>query len=404
MANGLVIAGRRVKLRFFLFLAIAMSIILYICRPLFQQPSFYTIQYGEITSWNECNGIVIRQEKAYDTSDYGKVDFYVASGDLVEKDSLLAILYKDSYDRGLVDDLYKIKSKISDYQNKNLVQDIIDADFEKIQDNIIETMYTIQENISNGVAKNMPKLENQLRGLLSRRKEILDKEDYTNSYLEQLYEQEKDIEAKLAEWKVEIHAPESGIISFKPDGLEELLTPFKIEFLNSEQFQSLKDHEGLKSNHEGNSAMDIPLFKIVVPDSWYIAALIPNSEVYYKKGDYVRVNLLGISESIVEAEVHRVDTAKDSIFIILEMNQALEDVLETRNIRIEIGTTTYGLVVPRNAIIDRKGEIGVKVDNSGDVEFKRIRILAMDDKWVVIESLDKDGNIKLNDRVIVNKK
>ena len=57
---------------------------------------------------------------------------------MVEKDDLVAILYKENYNKTMMEDLYKIKQKIADYQNKNLVQDLMDEDYDKVQKDIQE--------------------------------------------------------------------------------------------------------------------------------------------------------------------------------------------------------------------------------------------------------------------------
>ena len=401
MAKGIIIAGRRVRLRFFFFIAITLTFILFVSKLSLKQPLYDIIQYGEITSWNECAGLVIRQEKTYTAPDYGKVDFFVSKGQIVEKDALLAVLYRDNFDQGLIDDLYETKQKISDYQNKNLVQEIMDSDFEKIHDNISQIMRTMQYSVHDGVVQGMAEYENQLRGLLSRRKEMLDKEDFTNSYLEQLYEQEKDIEDKLDEWKVEIAAPETGMISFELDGLEDLLTLNEIDYLNAEQYLSFKEHETVDSNNE-NSVLDAPLFKIVSPDRWYIASLIPHRNIFYEQGDSVSVKLLGLSEDIIESRIYKVDSLKDSTLVILEMTEGIESVLEARNIHIEIGTVTHGLMVPKSAIINRKDEAGVKVVHNGDIEYVKVKVRAMDDKWAVVEKENDADILELNDSILVN--
>lgn len=402
MAKGITIAGRKVKIRFFFFVGITLALILFIVKLAFKQPSYELIQYGEITSWGEHTGLVIRQEMTYATPEYGKVEFFVSKGQNVEKDSLLAVIYKEDFNQKLIDDLYKVRQKISDYQNKNLVQEIVDKDYDNIQENINQIISTMQYSIYDGEIHDMPQYERQLRGLLKKRKEILSNGELSNSYLETLYEQEKDIEDKLDEWKVEITAPESGIISFELDGLEEILTPNEIDYLNLDQYTAFAEHKSVDSDDEG-SVLNTPLFKIVEPDKWYIASIIPDGDIFYEEGDVVSLKLLGLSEDIIDATVYKIDFSEDSnsSLVILEMTEGIESVLEFRDVHIEIGTTTYGFMVARDAIINNNGETGVKIKHNGDIEYVKIKVKAMNDKWAIIEKENEADILELNDSIIV---
>lgn len=400
MARGIVIGGRRIRFRFFIFLALALALTIHIARLSSKPPIFETIQYGEITSWHQCPALVIRQEKGYTAPDYGKVDFFVSKGQMVEKDTLLAMLYKDSYNQELVDRLYKTKHKIAEYQNKNIVQEIKDGDFEKIQEDIYETVNTMQYSIQDGFFRDMDRHEKQLRGLLSRRKEMLDKGDSTDNYLEQLYEEERDIETNLEEWKVEIISPESGLISFDLDGLEGILSPKDIDYITPEQYLSFNEHDA-SDYKETMSPMDAPLYKIVDSDRWYIASLIPNQDVYYEQGNPVKINIMGLSHGAIDGRVYRADFLKDDTFLILEMAEGVDQVLEIRNTPVEIGTITQGLMVPRTAIRDKKGKKGVEVEQNGEIQYVEVKIKAMDEEWAIIEAERDTDILEPNTRVIV---
>jgi len=400
VAKGIIIAGRRVRFRFFVFLAMIIVLFLYLINLMFRPPLYDTVKYGEITSWDQCEGLVIRQEKAYTTPDYGKVEFFVSKGQLVNKDELLAVVYKDGYDHKLIDNLYNTKQKIWDYQNKNIVQEIMDSDFDKIEEDIDSIVYTMQYSIHKDELYDMEKYENQLRGLLDRKKEILDKKESASNYLEQLYSQEEEIENQLKEWKVEITAPESGIISFELDGLENIITPNDIDYFTAEQYLAFKEHQPLELDKE-NSNLDVPLFKIVVPDKWYIVSVIPHKNIFYEQGDTLSLKIPGLSEEVISAKVYKVDFLKDSTLVILEMIEGIESVIETRNIHVEIGISAEGLMVPAKAIINKDSRTGVKIERNGDISFIEVKVKALEDEWAIIEKVNDYDLLEHNDIVVI---
>ena len=400
MAKGIIIAGRRVRFRFFIFLAMIIVFLIYLIKLMLSPPLYDTIKYGEVTTWDQCEGLVIRQEKAYTAPEFGKVEFFVSKGQLVNKDELLAVVYKDGYDDKLMDSLYNTKQKIWDYQNKNLVQEIMDSDFDKIEEDIDSIVYTMQYSIQKDEFHHMEKYENQLRGLLDRKKEILDKKESASKYLEQLYRQEEDIENKLKEWKVEITAPESGIISFELDGLENIITPKDIDYFTAEQYLTFIDYEPLELDKE-NTHVDVPLYKIVVPDKWYIVSLIPHKNIFYEQGDTLSLKIPGLSEEIISATVYKVDFLKDSTLVILEMIENIESVIEARTIHIEMGILAEGLMVPTDAITNKDNRTGVRVERNGDINFVEVKVKAVDDEWAIIEKINDYDALELNDSVII---
>ena len=400
MAQRITIAGRRIRFRFFVFLAIFFAFAFFGIKLAFKPPLYDIIQYGELNAWNEYPGIVIRDEEVYTAPDYGKVDFFVSKGQMVDKDTLLAVLYKDNYNQELVEQLYKTKQRIWDYQNRNMVQEMMDSDYETIQENIVEVMRNMQYSIHAYAAQDMENYENQLRRLLHRKKEIFHRMDSTSNYLEQLYQEEDEIESKLDEWKVEIVAPKSGIISFEIDGLEKILTPNDIDYLTRDQYLSFSEHEAPVS-HDENSEIGLPLYKLVESDKWYLVSLIPHKKVYYEQGDRLNLKLLGLSENPISSTVYRVDFSEDSTLVILEITDGIETVIESRKIYVEIETRAQGLMVPRGAIINQKDSIGVKVIANGDIQFVRVKVKAMDDDWAIIDKINDMDNLEVNDRILI---
>ena len=400
MARRITIAGRRIRFRFFVFLAIFFAFAFFGIKLAFKPPLYDIIQYGELNAWNEYPGIVIRDEEVYTAPDYGKVDFFVSKGQMVDKDTLLAVLYKDNYNQELVEQLYKTKQRIWDYQNRNMVQEMMDSDYETIQENIVEVMRNMQYSIHAYAAQDMENYENQLRLLLHRKKEIFHRMDSTSNYLEQLYQEEGEIESKLDEWKVEIVAPKSGIISFEIDGLEKILTPNDIDYLTRDQYLSFSEHEAPVS-HDENSEIGLPLYRLVESDKWYLVSLIPHKKVYYEQGDRLNLKLLGLSENPISSTVYRVDFSEDSTLVILEITDGIETVIESRKIYVEIETRAQGLMVPRGAIINQKDSIGVKVIANGDIQFVRVKVKAMDDDWAIIDKINDMDNLEVNDRILI---
>ena len=223
MARGLVIGRRRVRLRFIFFLMAIVVCILWISDRRIGERSYGTVEYGSITIWNHGDGLIIRDEETFSANSYGKIEYFSADGEMVEKDELLAVLYKSNYKEDLIDDLYEVKQKIANYQKKNIVQDVLDNDYNSLESSINKVVQNIQFLVYDSSLNKLEYQEKQLRTLLARRQEFLNKKITPDQYLQKLYEEETKLNQQIAEWKIDIVAPDSGIISFQLDGLEGIL-------------------------------------------------------------------------------------------------------------------------------------------------------------------------------------
>ena len=201
-----------------------------------------TVEYGSITSWDQGDGLIVRDEQIFRVDSYGKIEYFAADGEMVEKDELLAVLYKKDYDEDLIDDLYKIKQKIANYQKKNIVQDILDSDYDKLETDINEAVKNIQLLVCDNSLESLEYQEKQLRNLLIRRQEFLNKKITPDQYLQKLYEEEAKLSQQIDEWKIDIVAPDTGIVSFQLDGLEEILNIGSLDYMTIEEFLAISNN------------------------------------------------------------------------------------------------------------------------------------------------------------------
>ncbi|HZJ56894.1 MAG TPA: HlyD family efflux transporter periplasmic adaptor subunit [Clostridia bacterium] len=401
MTRGIIIGNRRMKLRFLVFLIITLLGLSYLISLTLKRPLYDVIQYGEITTWDKCQGIIVRDEKPYFAPAYGKVDFCISDGEMVEENDPIAILFKDNYNKMIMEDLYKIRQKISDYQNKNLIQDLIDTDYDRVQEDIEEILHAIQYGSVSGAISEMGRHEYQLKGLLSERKAILDKRELSNNYLDHLLTQENDMKEILDEWRVDIISPETGFISFKLDGLETQLTPGTVDLLTLEGYMSFLEHQVPDYNNNEIIA-GVPLFKVVIPDKWYIISLIPNKNVLYERNDSVKITLPGSADHELMGKVYKTEYLADSVLIALEMTDDVVDILGARNVHLEIGTQIKGLMIPNKAIVKKRDKTGINVLRDGKIQYLEIQVQATDGERSIISRMNETDILDLNDKILVN--
>lgn len=401
MARGLVIGRRRVRLRFIFFLMSIVVCIFWISDIRIGEKRYGTVEYGSITSWDQGDGLIVRDEQIFRVDSYGKIEYFAADGEMVEKDELLAVLYKKDYDEDLIDDLYKIKQKIANYQKKNIVQDILDSDYDKLETDINEAVKNIQLLVCDNSLESLEYQEKQLRNLLIRRQEFLNKKITPDQYLQKLYEEEAKLSQQIDEWKIDIVAPDTGIVSFQLDGLEEILNIGSLDYMTIEEFLAISNNLSIQ-DMQTEEEIEWPLFKLINPSKWYLVCHIPTTDIFYEKNDVLNIKLLGSHEEVLEGIVYKIDRGNDSSLIILELTEGIDSIVHTRRLPVEIGKTTEGLLVPSSSIIKNNGKTGVEFVYRGEICFVEVKIKAMNDEKAVVEKVGDVEGLNIHDKVVIH--
>jgi len=404
MGKDLVIGRRRVRFRFFVFLFMAIMGCYYLIYSSARSPVYGIVQYGEMLLKDRGDALVIRQESVYEAPEYGRVTFLVAEGEPVEKEAPVAVLYKANYKEELVYQLYNVQEKILSYQQENIVQEIIDKDLERVEKEIAGTVASIQIVVRDLQLDNLDDYEKRLRSLFDSRQKILNQKMKPDPYLERLYKEESELNRQLEEWKVELVAPESGLISFSLDGMEDILGAKAVNYITIEDFKSFYGKDVWEQEDDGKEAKaDQPFFKIVQPGKWYVACLISNSQINYVEVEEVDVSFIGPQVQTIKGRVYRVVEEKGEILVIVEFNEKVEDFINKRSVKVEISKNFQGFMVPADAVVTRWGEKGIKVVRENSETFIPVEVVASDGESAIIVEKGESKQLELHAKVRIER-
>lgn len=404
MGKGLVIGRRRVRFRFFVFLCMVIIGCHYLISASTRTPVYGIVQYGEILLKDKGDALLIRQEKVYDAPDYGRVNFLVAEGESVQKEAPVAVLYKANYKEELIYQLYNVQEKILLYQQENIVQELINKDLEKVERDIAGTVASIQVAVRDLQLDRLDDYEKKLRLLFFSRQKVLDQKMESDPYLERLYKEEEALNKQLEEWKVELVAPESGIISFSLDGMENILGTKAVNDITIDDFKSFYD-KGVVEQADGGKKVkaDQPFFKIVQPGKWYAACLISNPKINYAEGQEVDVTFIGSQVQTIKGRIHRIVHGKGETLVVVEFNEKVEDFISKRSVRVEIAKNFQGFMVPASAVVTRRGEKGVRVVGEDVEVFVPVEMMASDGKNAIISEKGERKRLELHAKVRIER-
>jgi len=177
-------------------------------------------------------------------------------------------------------------------------------------------------------------------------------------------------------------APASGIVSFQLDGLEgRLSTDIPIVEVLQSKGREARIQDGT------SVALGDALFRVVDPAAAIHVALEVRGVVPLTVGEQVFVAFNHIPERsfpgrLVEAV--QLDRTWHGLVALTSMDSSL--VLQREANATLLARRAEGIVVPRSALVDRNGELGVYVLLGKDPVFRKVRVLGGNDERVAIDS------------------
>lgn len=143
----------------------------------------------------------------------------VAEGEVVEAGVPVAELYTSGYSEKDLQNLITLQKTIKEYQQNNILKNIVDATLEEYNQKISDKLEEISQASSSTRVQNLLVLEHELSELMAQRqaymKQIVTPDDQLNS----LYQQEAELQAKIDANKQVIGADGEGCRQLFPGWL-----------------------------------------------------------------------------------------------------------------------------------------------------------------------------------------
>ena len=234
------------------------------------------------------------------------------------------------------------------------------------------------------------------------------------SYINELIKERESYQSKLIENSEYVTAPMAGIVSYRVDDLEEVLTPNDFENLNKDTLENFNLQTGqivTTSNEKG---------KVINNYECYIATILDSKQAKEtSSGKKVKLRLSTQDE--VQATISYISKQKDdTILIIFKINECVEKLIDYRKITFDVIWWEYeGLKVPKSAIYYDNGLSYVVRNRGGYQDRILIKVLKENENYSIVGNYDNEDlknlgftsqeinnmkNISIYDEIIVNPK
>ncbi len=317
---------------------------------LYNKPAEYALaQNGRITKFEQDVAYVIRDEMVLNTDGFqGERQIVVADNNRAAKGTVIASFS--------VDENKELREQISEIDNK--IQEIMeDTEYEPSQDiktvesSLESNIYSIISNRSDFFSiKNKKRTIDEL---LEKKIKLIADEAKNGSELKSLVNDRVSLEKEISKNKVDVKTDKAGLVSYRVDGYENLLTPHNFSDITIEQLKKIKyqtDQTVPTSSGKVKIINNFYAYLIVVSNSEEVKALNLNDTVKYT----INNNFNNLSKGIVDYIINDGDYR----YVFIKTEDNIEKLSQYRKLNVKLVWWNYqGIRVPDDAIFEEKIEM-----------------------------------------------
>lgn len=281
----------------------------------------------------------------------------------------------------------------------------------KVLEKQIETKVENVQNINN--LKQISEIKKEIETAVLKKAEIAGELSPAGSYIKKLINEKAALENKKNSGAEYVKATSSGVVSYRVDGLEQILKVGEFSNLSWESLENLNLKTGqviASSNEQGKIVNNFKCDIVVLVDKE------KTDEV--KIGKTIKVRLSNAKE--INAKVSYIsEEENEKLLMVLEINNEIEYLINYRKITIDIiWWNETGWKIPDSAITEKDGISYVVRDRAGYLDEIPVKILKDNGTYSIVENYTTDDlrelgydeeklkakkNISLYDELILNK-
>ena len=365
---------------------------------LIKEPTdIFTIEEGKVYLEETDIGYIIRDETVVKGENYKNgMEQIKTEGEKAAKGESIFRYYsknEESLIKQIAELDVKIQEAMATTQTNPFQSDV------KILENQIDEKVELL-NKTTDIAK-LTEYKKEINELVTKKANIVGEKSPSGSYLKQLQDQRTALENELNSGAEYITAPESGIVSYKVDGLEETLTKDNFSTLTKEYLENLNLKTGkiIATSDECG--------KIINNFECYIATISSSQEAKNAKiGDDVKIRLSNNTE--VDAEIAYISQEnEEENLIVLQIDEQIEELTNYRKISFDLIWWSYsGLKVPNQAIVEQDGLHYVVRNRAGYLTKILVNVEKQNEKYSIVSNYTTEElkELGLTDSQIANNK
>lgn len=331
---------KKVAIAYFIGLTVLIYFIYAIIQLIKQPTNVFMVENGSLSEEESAVGYVIRNEIVVQGNNYknGMMKIKTEGERVAKGDSIFR--YYSNNEETLVKKIQELDIKIQEAMENE--KNLFSSDMKLLEKQIEEKLF---ETASLNDIQKISEYKEEINLKITKKAKIAGDLSPQGSHIRKLIEERSSYENNLNSGTEYITAPESGIVSYRVDGLESILTPESFSTINKKFLEDLKLKTGeivVKSKESG---------KIIDNFEGYIATSLESKKAKEAKiGDNVKLRLSNSEE--ITARIEYITNEEDSRLIIFKITNGLELLANYRKVTFDVIWWSYtGLKVPNDALI-----------------------------------------------------
>lgn len=339
--------------------------------------SNFVVEEGKIYKEEPAEGYIIREENPIDipNSSNGIVAIRSEGEKVARGESIYRYCIENEEE--INNNISNIDKQIQELIGNDEDEEYYSADIKIINTQIaskLDTLYEVDDlqKISQG--------KTEIGNYLTKKIKIR-AEDSDNEELKSLLKQRESYEKQLKDDSTYIEAEDSGVISYRVDGLETKLTANDLSYLNESYLSDLKLETGKLIASTTDSGKIVNNFKC------NIACLLDSEEAKNcEVGKTIKLRLQDSKE--VSAKIIKKDEqSSGKQLIVFEVANSVVDLIKYRKISFDVIWWSYsGLKIP-NSAIKYEGDFAYVIRNRAGLKEKiLVKVLKTNNKYSIVEN------------------
>ena len=338
------------------------------------------VENGIVSAEESAIGYVIRDEKIAKGTNYknGMVQIKAEGEKVANNESVFR--YSSNNEEELNDKINKLNNQI---QEAMLGQtDLFSGDIKAIEEQIENKIDGL--NLKNNIQE-ISEYKKDIDTYITKKSKIAGDLSQAGSYINNLIQEREKYQSELRTNSEYVKAPISGVVSYRVDNLEEVLTPNNFDNLSREFLENLDLKTGqilTTSNQMG---------KVINNYEGYIATIMDSEEAREAKiGKNVKLRLSTQDE--ISATISYIANQDDkSVLIVFKISDCVEKLIDYRKISFDVIWWKYeGLKVPKSAITYDNGLSYIVRNRGGYYNKILVQVLKENGNYCIVDNYDDD--------------
>ena len=363
-------------------LVIILAILIFFARNIYlliKDPTdVFIVEEGKLELEEDTVGYIIRDEKVMTGEHYQNGIVQIkAEGEKAAKGEQVFRYYSN--------DEENLKKQIKELDVK--IQEALDGQTEIYSGDIKTIEKQIESKLdqlsnTNSIQK-IEEYRKEIEELTIKKAKIAGDLSPSGSYIKSLINQRSSLESTLNSGSEYMIAEESGIVSYKVDGLENVFTPDNFSELNEEMLEKLNIKTGQTIATSEKSG------KIISNFECYIASILTSENAKKaQEGDTVTLRMSN-KEEIKANIAYKKEQSDQKYLFVFKITKNVEELISCRKISFNVvWWSDKGLKVPNSAILEENGKQYIIRNRAGYTDKILVKILRKNEKYSIVDNYD----------------